>query len=73
MAQRRNLVQIDAAGRYIGRTKRTMRQLVAQRRITYYKVGGRLLFDLDDLDRFLDAHRVDPEPAAWHPSMGGQR
>jgi excisionase family DNA binding protein len=38
-------------------TERWLRQLVYERRIRFYKVGGRLLFDLDDLDRFAEQGR----------------
>lgn len=41
-------------------TERWLRVLVYQRRIPYRKVGGRLLFDLADIDALADAGRVEP-------------
>jgi excisionase family DNA binding protein len=39
-------------------TERYLRRLIYERRIEYFKVGGRVLVDLDQLDRFVEAHRV---------------
>jgi excisionase family DNA binding protein len=41
-------------------TERWLRRLVAERRVPFHKVGGRLLFDLDDLDKWAEAGRVEP-------------
>lgn len=41
-------------------TERFLRHLVAKRRIPYHKVGGRVLFDLADLDAFAEKGRVEP-------------
>jgi excisionase family DNA binding protein len=44
-------------------TTRYVRRLVYERRIPHYKMGesrsARVLIDLDDLDRFVEASRVD--------------
>lgn len=45
-------------------TVRYLRRLVYERRIPYVKLsagrGGRVLIDLDDLDRFVEEQRVEP-------------
>jgi excisionase family DNA binding protein len=61
---RRELVDIDEAASWLGVDVRFMRRLVAERRITYYKVGRYLRFDAVDLDDFLQAARVDKSEAA---------
>ncbi len=40
-------------------TERWLRRLVAERRVAYHKCGGRLLFDLDDIDALAEAGRVE--------------
>ena len=40
-------------------TERYVRRLVAERRIGFYKVGNVLVFDTDEIDRLLEAGRVD--------------
>jgi excisionase family DNA binding protein len=46
-------------------SERLLRRLVAERRIPFHKVAGRLLFDLADLDAFAEAGRVEP-PTVQH-------
>jgi excisionase family DNA binding protein len=45
---------------YIDSTIGSVRQLVRQRRIPFLRVAGgrRVLFDLDEIDRWLGAYRV---------------
>jgi len=41
-------------------TERYLRRLVAERRVTFYKPSpGRLLFDLDDIDKLAEVGRVE--------------
>lgn len=40
-------------------TDRWLRRLVAERRIPFHKVGGRLLFDLADIDNLAETGRVE--------------
>ena len=40
-------------------TERKLRRFVAEKRVTYYKVGGNVLFDLADLDSYAEAGRVE--------------
>ncbi len=59
-ASRRPLLDSRAAGTYTGLGERYIRRLRAERRITCVRIGGRVLFDPDDLDELIDRHR---EPA----------
>jgi excisionase family DNA binding protein len=43
-------------------TERYLRRLVAERRIPFYKAGGKVLLDLDELDQYVENNRVEPEP-----------
>jgi excisionase family DNA binding protein len=54
---RRPLVNASAGGNYTGLGERYLRRCVLERRVPFVKVGGRLMFDLDDLDRFIASHR----------------
>lgn len=60
MTAPRELLDVNAAAFYLGRNVFYVRRLVEQRRITFYRVGHRLLFDVKDLDRHLDESRVEP-------------
>lgn len=41
-------------------TERWLQRLRAERRIPTYKAAGRVLFDLDALDEFIESTRLDP-------------
>jgi len=41
-------------------TERYVRRLVAERRVGFYKPGLRLLFDVDEVDAYVEQTRVDP-------------
>lgn len=52
---------------------RYVRELVATRRIPYYNpTGGRLMFDLTEVDEFIEASRVAPSRATT-PLPSGKR
>jgi hypothetical protein len=61
------LLGIKDAGAYIGRNVAFMRRLVADRGVAHYKVGGRVLFKVTDLEqsspqrgsRLADSGRLD--------------
>ena len=40
-------------------TERQLRRMVAEKRIPYYKVRGRVLLDLDDIDWLAESGRVE--------------
>jgi len=51
------LVQVVEARPWL--TERWLRRLVAERRVAYHKCGGRLLFDLADIDALAEGGRVE--------------
>jgi hypothetical protein len=53
---RRPPVDARAAGEYAGLSDWTMRRKAYAGEIASLKIGSRLLFDLDELDRFIDEH-----------------
>ena len=61
----RRLLDVEGAAEYLSVTPRFIRRLVAERRVPFVKLGRHLRFDPSDLDRFVDAGRVD--------AAGGQR
>ena len=52
------LVDMAAAAEIIGTSTRHVRRLVFERRIPYVKVGHYVRFDIDELDQWIDDHRV---------------
>ena len=58
--RRRPLLDTRGAGTYTGLGERYIRRLRSERRIPCIRIGGRLLFDPDDLDQLIEEHR---EPA----------
>jgi excisionase family DNA binding protein len=51
-------------------TERHVRRLVAEKRVPFYKAGGRLVFDLDEIDEWIAGtrHAVVPSLAWPHPA-----
>jgi hypothetical protein len=45
-------------------TERWLRRAVQEHRVPFYKVDGRLLFDLDELDQYVMSQRVEAKVAA---------
>ena len=50
----RRLVGVTVAGEYAGLSPWTLRRRAYDGRLTSYKIGTRLLFDLQDLDKMID-------------------
>lgn len=40
-------------------TKRQLRRMVAEHRVPFHRVNGRILFDLSDIDDYAEAGRVE--------------
>ncbi len=57
----RRLLDIQQAADHLGRNVSFVRRLVSRREVPHFKIGGALRFDIRDLDRFLEACRVE----AW--------
>ena len=49
----------EQAAPVLGVSVYMVRSLVRQRRLPYYRVGRRIVLDRDDLEQFLQAHRVE--------------
>ena len=41
-------------------SERYLRRLVAEKRVAFHKVAGKVLFDLADLDAYAERGRVEP-------------
>lgn len=61
-----SLIDIPAAAERLGTSERHVRELIYRREIPYTKVGRLVRLDLDELDAWVDAHRV---PAASAPPV----
>jgi excisionase family DNA binding protein len=55
------LLTIGQAGEYLGTGERFIRRLVAQRRISYVKLGKYVRLQRSSLDAFIEAGRVPSE------------
>lgn len=58
------LIDIVEAAARLGVPVRHVRRLVAERRVPYVKWGARLHFDPQELDEWIDRHRVDDQTAS---------
>ena len=56
---KRTWLDVDGAADWLGVEERFIRRLVAERRVSFYRVGRHLRFDVDDLEEFLGAARVE--------------
>ncbi len=54
---RRPLLDTRGAGNYTGLGERYIRRLRSERKIACIRIGGRLLFDPNDLDHLIEQHR----------------
>lgn len=49
----------EQAAPVLGVSVYMVRSLIRQRRLPYYRVGRRIVLDRDDLEQYLQAHRVE--------------
>ena len=54
------IVDIDRAVEIVPLKKSTFYSYVARRKIPFLKIGSRVLFDIDELTRWVDQHRIAP-------------
>jgi len=54
------LLSQQEAGRYLGISYWTIRDLVFRREIPFIKIGRRVLVDRRDLDAYLDRSKIHP-------------
>ncbi|MBO0882629.1 MAG: helix-turn-helix domain-containing protein [Mycobacterium sp.] len=52
-------LKVEEAATYLNTSVRFIRRLIAERRITFYKVGAHVRLSISDLDEFLENGRVD--------------
>jgi excisionase family DNA binding protein len=57
----RRLISIDDLALTLGVSVRHVRRLVSERRIPFHKWGRLLRFDIDEINRWIDAARVQPD------------
>ena len=54
-----NLLNSIDVGAYLGVSKRTVRRLIDQHDLPFFKVGRLIRFSQKDLDNYLNEHRVE--------------
>ena len=54
----KRLLNIKECAEYLGLSIQALYNRVAQRRITYIKEGRRILFDIEDLQKWIEEHKV---------------
>lgn len=57
------MLNIDQVAERLGTSPRFVRRLVAERRIAFNKVGRHIRFNATDVERFIEAGRVEPWPS----------
>ncbi len=60
MERKRRLVNIKEAATYIGLKVSTLYGWVSEKKIPHVKIGDRVLFDIADLDAFIEKSKVKP-------------
>jgi excisionase family DNA binding protein len=51
---------VTEAAAYLNTSVRFVRRLIAERRIAFHKIGTHVRLDVDDLNSFIQAGRVEP-------------
>jgi excisionase family DNA binding protein len=60
------MLDVNRAASYLGVSTSFIRNLVAQRRVVHYKLGGRVMFRREDIDRFVDQNKREfADVVAW--------
>ena len=57
-AVRSRLLDVAQAAQYLGGTPKSIRHLVQKRKLRCIRADGRVMFDLSDLDAWIDMNRV---------------
>jgi excisionase family DNA binding protein len=71
-ADRKRRVGLPEAAQYVGLAERTLYKATHRRTIPHSKVGGRLYFDLDELDAWIDAGRRKTAAEVADERMAGK-
>ena len=56
--QRYKLLRYPEASRYLSIAETTLRRWASEKRIPHIKIGGRVLFDIQELNRFIESARI---------------
>jgi excisionase family DNA binding protein len=52
-------LSVEEAAPILGVSRFTLRKLIRQRAVPFYRVGRRIVLDAEDLERYLQQHRVE--------------
>jgi len=55
----RRRLSVDEAAAILGVSVFTVRKLIRERAVPFYRVGRRVVLDAEDLERYLRVHRVE--------------
>jgi excisionase family DNA binding protein len=56
----KRLLNVSEAAEYLGLKKQTLYKWVCSKKIAYVKAGRRTMFDIADLNTFIELNRVEP-------------
>lgn len=56
----KRLLDVTEAAEYLGISAKTLYNWVSQRKVPFFKVGNMVRFDLQELDRFIKEHTIQP-------------
>ncbi len=57
-SSQKRLLSVRETARYIGRTETAVREMVWNGKLPYIRTDRRVMFDIRDLDRWIDTNRV---------------
>jgi excisionase family DNA binding protein len=60
----KRLLNVDEAAEYTGIKKNTLYSWVCQRRVPFVKCGSRTMFDIKDLERWIEANKTEENKIA---------
>ncbi len=69
----RRRCSVTEAAPVLGVSVYMVRALIRQRRLAYHRIGRRIILDRQDLEQFLQAHRVEPRELRTEPPHGLRR
>ncbi len=61
MSEKQTILTINEASEYLRLSKPTLYRLTSTKKIPFLKVGGKVLFKLQELTDWLDSQSVEPE------------
>jgi excisionase family DNA binding protein len=60
------MLDVNRAASYLGVSTSLIRNLVAQRRVVHYKLGGRVMFRREDINQFVEENKRElPDVVPW--------